>query len=537
MKTLDYLNWLQILFCLALGFFTSWGLIKVILNWVKSGGPATGGREFHHAHKTPIPRFGGVALVAAFALVALAIYFFGSLSVASAKTLAVIVFSSLAMFSLGFWDDLRPLGARFKLAAQIAVAAGAYAGNIRIEFFKSPWTDSNFDLGALSFFGTVLWLVSLTNLINLIDGIDGLAGGICLMLMFLLANVGMGDDLGISTLLSIGLVGALLGFLRFNYPPAKIYMGDGGAYFLGFLIGILSIVSSNKGTIAAALIAPAFALALPIVDVSLAVLRRGVRGLPIFRADRKHIHHQLITLGISRERTVLNLYTVSLLCLFLAFSVFYVQGRMLPLYSGFLFFVLLVAGHFSGFTKDWFAVSSQLGKSLALRKETQYALTLSRWLVLEVERRIPADELWQEYKFVVKKLGFSRVKLILPDGSINTWQMHELDKRADDLHYVAHEMSDGTVIEFVADKAILSESQFDLLGDLAAETWYKIASRWLVINRAPFYFPSTTTEPESRLRTSKVPREEEATWPDGNSTKRSNLRNGETADPEASVSF
>jgi UDP-GlcNAc:undecaprenyl-phosphate GlcNAc-1-phosphate transferase len=368
------------------------------------------------------------------------------------------------------------------------------------------------------------------------------------MLMFLLANLGMGDNLGISMLLSIGVAGALLGFLRFNYPPAKIYMGDGGAYFLGFLIGLLSIVSSNKGSVAAALIAPAFALALPIVDVSLAVLRRGLRGLPIFRPDRKHIHHHLITLGISRERTVLNLYTVSLLCLFLAFSVFYVQGRMLPLYAGFLFLVLLIAGHLSGFTRDWFTVSSQLGKSLVLRKETQYALTLSRWLVLEVERRIPADELWNDYKLVVRKLGFTKVTLLLRDGSLNSWQDDELSKRASDLQHAAHDMSDGTVIEFYADKSAMSESQFDLLGDLAAETWYKIASRWRVINGSPFHFHSTTTRSESgpveelihihgvQSLTSKVPTGERNGLARLTLAKPSDLRNGETKDPEALAS-
>ena len=490
METGRYINWFQILFCFALGICVCWGVIRVMLNWIKSGGDASGGRDFHHSHKTPVPRVGGVALVASFVLVALAIYFFGSFSVVGAKTFGVIVFTSVAMFGLGFWDDLRPLGPRVKLLGQIAIAAAAFDGNIRIEIFKSPLTEGNFDLGALSFFVTVLWLVSLTNLINLIDGIDGLAGGICLMLMFLLTNVGMGEGLGVSTLLSVGVAGALLGFLKFNYPPAKIYMGDGGAYFLGFLIGILSIVSSNKGTIAAALIAPAFALALPIMDVSLAVLRRGLRGLPIFRPDRKHIHHHLITLGVSRERTLLNLYTVSLLCLFLAFSVFYVQGRMLPLYAGFLFLVLLIAGHLSGFTKDWVTVGSQLGKLLAIRKETQYAIALSRWLVLEVERRIPADELWQDYKLVVKKLGFCRLKLALPDGTVETWQADDLKVRACDLHQTIHEMSDGTIIEFSADKAVKSESQFDLLGDLAAETWYKIAAKWRIINRSAFQFHS-----------------------------------------------
>src|ERR1044071_1456388 len=114
---------------------------------------------------------------------------------------------------------------------------------------------------------TVLWLVGMTNLINLIDGVDGLAGGICLMLMTLLAFVG--HQTGNLALVSAGMAGALLGFLWFNFPPARIYMGDGGAYLLGFQIGLFTIVGSQKGTILPALVAPLFVLALPIVDTSL----------------------------------------------------------------------------------------------------------------------------------------------------------------------------------------------------------------------------------------------------------------------------
>jgi len=487
---LTKMNWLQILSCLGLGLCVSWSVILFILKWSNRHWDAIRGGEFHHAHKAPIPRLGGVAIAAAFAVCGFAIFMFIPLSFNSANTLVVIVVSSLAMFALGFWDDIQPLGAKFKLAGQVAISAGVYFCSIKIEIFKSPLSAANIPLGMFSFFATVLWLVSLTNLINLIDGIDGLAGGICLMLMFLLANVGMGGETAFSTLLAIGLSGALLAFLRFNYPPAKIYMGDGGAYFLGFLIGILSIVDSNKGTVAAALIAPAFALALPIIDVSLAVLRRGLRGLPIFRPDQKHIHHHLITLGISRERTLLNLYTVSLLCLFLAFGVFYLQGRMLPLYSGLLFLVLLVAGHLSGFTRNWFAISSQLGKSLALRKETQYALTLNRWLLLEVERHNSVEELWQDYQFVIKKLRFASIRVLLPDGSMRIWCANEFDGRIIDYHHATHQISNGTIIDLSTEKSAMSELLFNLLGDLAAETWYKIASRWKMLRKPKLHFVS-----------------------------------------------
>jgi len=480
---------LQILYCFAIGVSVCYALIWIILKQSENRWARNREEEFHHGHKKPVPRLGGVALVSAFIVSALSMYFFLPLSSSSANALIVVVLGSVAMFGLGFWDDMRPLGAKFKLAGQIVIASAVYFNNVQIEIFKNPLTDTEMALGIFGYSFTVLWLVAITNLINLIDGIDGLAGGICLMLMFLLANVGIGGDSGFSMLLAITATGSLIAFLLFNYPPAKIYMGDGGAYFLGFLIGALSIVNSHKGTVAAALIAPAFALALPIVDVSLAVLRRGLRGLPVFRPDQKHIHHHLITLGISRERTLLNLYTVCLLCLFLAFGVFYLQGRMLPLYTGLLFLVLLIAGHISGFTKDWFALSSQISKSLALRKETQYALTLNRWLVMEVERHDSVDELWEDYKFVTRKLGFSMVSIVLPNGTTNSWQAEDYTEGTSNFHYAEHEISDGTLIKLAAHKSLMSEILFNLLGDLTTETWYKIALQWRLLDKTPLRFP------------------------------------------------
>jgi UDP-GlcNAc:undecaprenyl-phosphate GlcNAc-1-phosphate transferase len=488
------MNFLKILVFLASGLGVSWPLLIFIVNWTERRRDLDRTREFHHAHKAPISRLGGIALAAAFTACAGGIYLFDFVSAADASTLLVIVAGSLAMFALGLGDDLRPLGAKFKLTAQIAIAAAVYVGNIRIDLLKSPLGEGDVSLGIFSFLATVLWLVALTNLINLIDGIDGLAGGICLMLMFLLANLGMGGESGFSVLLAIGVAGALVAFLRFNYPPARIYMGDGGAYFLGFLIGVLSIVNSNKGTVVAALIAPAFALALPIVDVSLAVLRRGLRGLPLFRPDQKHIHHHLLTLGISREGTLLNLYTVSLLCLLLAFGIFYLQGRMLPLYTGLLFLVLLIAGHLSGVTRNWFEISSQLGKSLALRKETRYALTLNGWFAMEIERHHSIEEFWRDYQFVAHKLRFTHLAIHLPDGSKNAWQSPEIEEDATaGFHRALHEISNGTVIELRASKAVMSENLFNLLGDLAAETWYKTATRWKALGKPPLHFPAPET--------------------------------------------
>ena len=220
--------------------------------------------DAHHTHGRPIPRLGGAALALAFVGVEVLVWAAAPAKRAATPGWWVVMAGSLAMFGLGFWDDLRPLGAKGKLAAQILIASLVWSCGVSIQVCKLPLLGWRVDLGGLSLAVTVLWLVGLTNLINLIDGVDGLAGGICLMLMLLMIFVGQqGGSLG---LLASGMAGALLGFLVFNFPPAKVFLGDSGAYFLGFQIGLLSLIESDKGTVFGALLAPLFVLAQPLVD-------------------------------------------------------------------------------------------------------------------------------------------------------------------------------------------------------------------------------------------------------------------------------
>ena len=168
------------------------------------------------------------------------------------------------------------------------------------------------------------------------------------MLMTLLAYVG--HESGSFELLVSGMAGALLGFLWFNFPPARIYLGDGGAYFLGFQIGLFALLSSNKGTVLAALVAPLFVLGLPIADTALAILRRGLRGLPIFRPDRRHIHHHLLEMGLSRRKVVLYFYGVTLVFLAMGFAAFWSRGHLIPVLLGLATILLLLCAgklHFS----------------------------------------------------------------------------------------------------------------------------------------------------------------------------------------------
>jgi UDP-GlcNAc:undecaprenyl-phosphate GlcNAc-1-phosphate transferase len=480
------MDYLPITISLFLGLLATLVLIPLIQRNASSASGYFQARFFHHTHQGSISRFGGLALAMAFLAVAAASYLWlPPFTPLRQSVRSLVVSSSLAMFLLGFLDDLKPQGARKKLAGQILIASVVWYCGIRIDKFLSPISGHLYNLGGWSWLVTVFWLVALTNVINLCDGIDGLAGGISLMLMGLLTFLGNDPEMSFPVFCSAGLFGALLGFLRYNFPPAKIYMGDGGAYFLGFLIAMLTLLHSQKGTVVAALIAPLFVLALPILDVTVAILRRGLKGLPIFRPDREHIHHRLLKFGFSRTRTVLIMYGISALFLFFAFILLWQQGRGLPILLGFMFLTLLLAARMFDFSKHWFAVGRVLENSLEMRKETHYALTLARWLELEAERVDSLDKLWDGFAFLAGKLGFARATLRMT-GTEKVWESRK-DFTGPEEYRRIYDWNDGNsmVLQLDGDGSKMSVKLFEHLSELAAEAWLKAVVRWQEVNGAP----------------------------------------------------
>lgn len=469
----------------AIGFIVCLFVIPEILTRLA---PAVASRkELHQTHQAPVPRFGGLALAVAFVCVTAASY--ALVPPQPGHRRVVLGLASLAMFGLGFWDDLKALGAKKKLLGQILIALAAFWFGLRVDTFKNPLTGVVHELGGWSVFATVFWLVAMTNLINLIDGIDGLAGGISLMLMGLLVYVGMHGQL-FSLCIAVGMAGALIAFLYFNFPPAKIYLGDGGAYFLGFLIGALTIENSNKGTIAAALIAPIFALALPILDTSFSILRRGLKGLPLFRPDRRHIHHRLLHQGWSRRRTVLTLYAVSLVFLALAFVVFWSDGRLTPILFGLGFVLVLIVAPSIGLIRNWLTVGRALGNSLEMRREIQYALLLRNWLEMEAERTESLAALWDDFTFVARKLGFTEITLTHRDARCS-WTGVDEESPLRSARHELHITGETVLLDVFAPKA-MHEERFQILHELAAEMWQHAAQRWSQKNAIIFALPKTS---------------------------------------------
>jgi UDP-GlcNAc:undecaprenyl-phosphate GlcNAc-1-phosphate transferase len=454
--------------------------------------------DWHHRRSGPVPRIGGAVLVVAFLAIELWIELFHPQLRANTPGRNVIVLSSVAMFALGFWDDLRPIGADWKLTGQILIAGAAWFFGVGIEVWQTPFSHAPIHLGLLGPVVTIVWLVGLTILINQIDGLDGLAGGQCLALMILI--VAVASQSGNFGLLASGMAGALVGFLCFNLPPARVYLGDGGAYFLGFQIGLYSIVNSHKGTVPEALIAPLFVLALPITDTVLTAVRRGLHGLPLFRADRKHLHHRLVSDGCSERKAVLCLYGMNLVFLMIGLAAFWSRGKWLLMLPGAAVFLLLLCARTCGFSRHWFAFHEVVRRSITMRTEVRYALSFARWLELESHLSSGPDEFWPNLIFAAEKLGFSSLKLTLR-GEQRVWRRpgelsRAIRRRYDcpngncgSLELTARACSQGELARFrscdsKADctlhrcRCLADPRVFEMISELLAEAWNKAAVYW-----------------------------------------------------------
>jgi UDP-GlcNAc:undecaprenyl-phosphate/decaprenyl-phosphate GlcNAc-1-phosphate transferase len=267
-------------------------------------------------HQSAVPRLGGLAVLTATLLPFLGFLFYGNLLLDQIRLywqpLLGLTIGSLLVFAVGFADDLHRLAPWKKLTVEVLAGLAAAALGLRIELFPIPF-GLTWDLQWLSYPVTVLWLVGVTNAVNLADGIDGLSAGIAAFTAMVLFFMTYHSQYTVVALLSISLAGACVGFLRFNFYPATIFLGDSGSLFLGFYLGALSIWASEKSAITFSLLIPMVALGLPLADMVYAVIRRWSRGVPIKQADREHIHHKLLDMGFGQPITVLILYGVNIL--------------------------------------------------------------------------------------------------------------------------------------------------------------------------------------------------------------------------------
>ncbi len=258
-------------------------------------------------HNGIMPRMGGLAVYLAFIA-----------SVLLFRQVTPQVWGLLAgatvILLVGILDDIRGLSPRVKMAGQILAAMVIVHFGIQVDFITNPLNGNMIYLGMFSIPVTIFWVVAVTNAVNLIDGLDGLAGGVSGIAALTMAAVtwtqwgaaGMEN-----IMLALTLVAALAGFLKHNFYPAKIFLGDTGSLFLGFTLSVMAIMGLTKSATAVSVIVPLVILGVPLMDTFFAVIRRYNEHKPIFQPDREHLHHQLLAMGLSHRQAVLVIYGLS----------------------------------------------------------------------------------------------------------------------------------------------------------------------------------------------------------------------------------
>ena len=305
-------------------------------------------------HTRRVPRLGGIAIAFGF--------FLPLLGMLAARTSAALIFfaspritlgllgGALLVLCAGLFDDIKGIGAKFKLLMQTCAAAAAFAGGMRIDLVDFPGIGT-LHLGLLALPMTVLWVVGIVNAINLIDGLDGLAAGVTFFAC--VTNFAIASLTGnmYIQLVTAALGGAVIGFLFHNFNPAQIFMGDSGSMFLGFILACASLLGAGpqKSPTLLAIVVPILALGLPIMDMLLTIARRFFERRSIFTADRGHIHHRLLDLGLTHRRAVISLYLVSIAFTLGSLVVYF--GRSWQIGAALLTLTALVGGivRFAGY--------------------------------------------------------------------------------------------------------------------------------------------------------------------------------------------
>lgn len=376
--------------------------------------------EYRKFHTGVIPRCGGLAIYISF-LIPIFIFFFiikkeSHLPSDDHYRVWIIVIGSGIAMIMGLADDIWSIRVRWKILFQIIAATVAYSGNLRIESLTNPF-GSPIELGFFSYPATLIWFFVCMNAINIFDGLDGLAAGVSLFvtLTLLAVSLAFGNDTGV--FISACLSGAILGFLVYNFNPATIFMGDSGSMFIGFGIAALGLVSSYKAEAATALLIPVIALLLPFFDLVSAALRRWAKFLPMTMPDGKHLHHIMMSRGLSARRTVVYLYFICILLCTAALIIVFSRSTATATIVAIIGTVFVVGNHFLKVVDV-----SEVRKRISHDRQLHYWNKENAIKIAKITDQVKASndilEAWKHCELMFSKLKIIHAK-IEGNGSSN----------------------------------------------------------------------------------------------------------------------
>jgi len=301
------MNITNLILCFSIAFVISLAATPVVKNIAHKIGAIDVPKDERRVHKAPTPRLGGLAIFYGFLI---ALLCFARID----QQLRGIIIGSLIIIGIGIIDDVKQIRASVKLVAQILAAIVTVAHDVRITAISVPEFIADggvLQLGMWSIPITLIWIVGVTNAVNLIDGLDGLAVGVSSIASFSIFFIAILAGEQNVAIISAALAGGCLGFLPYNFNPAKIFMGDTGSTFLGYMLSVICIEGLFKGYVVISFVIPFLILGLPIFDTAFAIVRRAWNKKPIMAPDRGHLHHKLMDMGFSQKQTVAILYIIT----------------------------------------------------------------------------------------------------------------------------------------------------------------------------------------------------------------------------------
>ena len=320
----------------AVSLFLSFVVTKYVRDIATLRGWTAAPVSDRHLHLRPIPRLGGVAIVLAF-LISLAIvisigrlypaFAFGT----SSKSIWTILIPGCLIFLLGVYDDIHPVSAFVKFSGQSACRRSAVRFRLANSGPARSFWSPQIPAPSQPTLHHHSWVLAITNAFNLIDGLDGLAAGAALFSTLVVFVVSLFSNAPWISLMALALAGSILGFLRYNFNPATIFLGDCGSLFIGFMLSAMALQGAQKAPTTIAVAIPVVSFGLPIVETVVSILRRLIAGRPIFTGDREHIHHKLLERGLSHRQVVIVLYAVSAVFALLSLFLLWPTGSTLGL--------------------------------------------------------------------------------------------------------------------------------------------------------------------------------------------------------------